>query len=310
MIAQAEIADFLQAQLAHTPLPPTFTTLLQKRLSAESADTFTLLPLLVCKALGGCSRRVLPIAATWQLLRHAGRLLDDFQDGARTLDGVDARADLNASTGYLLVIGRILATLESYRIDANTAGELRTRIYEEGLHICGGQHNDLTLNRPTLAQCWEIAGAKTGAFCRVACWSGARMATTDETILNAIGEFGYAVGMLNQIRDDMTDLWDEECSDFVQKQAGSLAIGYCRTTLPAVEKEQFEKVLSLAHVDLAARKKAREIIVQSGAALYLAVQSSQYQQAAHTHLATLQLTPDSRHQLTTLIDTSCFYDAI
>lgn len=307
MVIQTQLAQFLETQFVVCDASKNYLTLLRDHILAAECDLFVELPSMVYTALGGQIEDALPLTAVWHLLRHAGRILDDFQDGEQPLNTPDARAKLNASTGYLFLIGRILATLES---DPQTAAALRTRIYEEGLHVCGGQHDDLTILRPTLDQCWEIAGAKTGAFCRAACWSGARLATADEAVLESMSQFGYAIGMLNQIRDDLSDIWDAKRGDFVQKQAGSLAVGYARAILNSEEKEKFEQLHTLATHDLTAQQQLCDMIVERGAALYLAVHARQFHQQAEAQLKGLNLPPSSTVRLEALLNTLCFYDDI
>jgi len=61
------------------------------------------------------------------------------------------------------------------------------------------------LPNPTLEQWMQIAGAKSGAFFRLACHAGAAVATDQSATQDAFGDYGFRLGCLLQILDDLGD---------------------------------------------------------------------------------------------------------
>lgn len=90
---------------------------------------------------------------------------------------------------------------------ADLVGELAEAIGASGM--AGGQAMDL---QPEAAEAriQEMQERKTGALIRYSCWAGGRLGTAEPEALQALTEFGQAIGQAYQIRDDLLDVEGDE----------------------------------------------------------------------------------------------------
>ena len=259
--------------------------------SGTAVSALDQLPLLFCELNGGRKEQVVPVITAWTLLRHAARLLDDIQDGDLISQEMSEPVALNISTGLLFSVGLILNELESTGVTAQIARHIQQKFYEELLIICSGQHLDLVSQRPSLEEAWQIAAVKSGVFVGLICWAGGRVADAAPEKLELYQQFGHTLGLLDQIKDDLADLWSDEwrLSDLQNGRNHSLPIAYATSVLPDDEKEALFLYLNNQQQVVGADRKARELIVQSGAGVYLTVQSTFYYQKGQALLDEMQL---------------------
>ena len=69
-----------------------------------------------------------------------------------------------------------------------------------------GQHRDLSIEHLNLEHWSQIAAAKSGEFFSLACRSGARLGKIDQRRIAGYSTFGFHLGMMLQILDDLVDL--------------------------------------------------------------------------------------------------------
>jgi len=272
---------------------------------ASSPGTLAQLPLLFCEINGGNQQQVAPIITAWTLLRHAARLLDDIEDGDAKFKTLPEPVTLNISTGLLFTVGMLLNNLEETGLCPDTASDIRRVFYEELLKVCSGQHLDLTQTAPTrIEDCWQIVGAKSGVFIGLVCWAGGRVACADQEKLQLYRQFGYNLGLLDQIRDDLADLWSDNAhySDLQNSNHQSLPIAYALSVLPDDERQKLITHLANSDSGADAVKTSRELIIQSGAGVYLAVQSTYYYQQNQQLLAKMTLPNEAYDKLIALLN--------
>ena len=271
--------------------------------SVSAVSALDRLPLLFCELNGGGEEQVIPVITAWTLLRYAARLLDDVQDGDLIEQKMSEPVALNISTGLLFSVGLILNRLESAGVDARAAQQIQQKFYEELLIICSGQHLDLISKTPTLDEAWQIAAAKSGVFVGLICWAGGRVAGAEPKKLELYQQFGHALGLLDQIKDDLSDLWSDEVrlSDLQNGRNQSLPIAYAFSVLPNDEKEKLSFYLNNGNTVVAADTNARELIIQSGAGVYLTVQSTYYYQKGQALLDEMKLPTTIRPELDALL---------
>jgi geranylgeranyl pyrophosphate synthase len=165
------------------------------------------LPYLSCAACGGDTAKVAGVTTSWLLLQMAAYLLDKIEDfellhATRTEIGVTA----NLSTGMIFIAEWILNHLELDCVDAGTAWDIQRAFHESVLTVCSGQHRDLSVKAPNLEDCWSIAREKSGAAFGLACYSGARVAVKDTSLLKRMDHFGKSLGVIIQIGDDLEEV--------------------------------------------------------------------------------------------------------
>ena len=274
---------------------------------AEAHEGLSELPSLFCEMHGGDCRQVLPIRVAWQLLRHAARILDDVVDDPTRLSATAGKTTLNYSTGLIFSAGLVLNELEAQGVTPGTAGDIRKNFYQVLLQTAGGQHLDLTSQQPDLAQMWQIAEAKSGAFCGLITWAGARLGTDREDVLSDCCQFGRKLGVLDQIRDDLADLWSTatDASDLRRVNNWGLPAAYALSVLPPDKKKLL--VLLITHFQGGdapdtAEAQARQIIIDSGAGAYLTIKSTLIHGEAMQLLEKMAMTDTVRSRLMALLN--------
>jgi geranylgeranyl diphosphate synthase, type I len=264
----------------------------------EAGRKLSALPILFCEANGGSRQQVLPIVSVWHLLRHAARILDDIEDGNAITETMPL--DLNVSTGLIFTASYLLSQLEASGVPAESAQAIRDDFHVVLLQTCGGQHQDLTPSQPSLEKSWQIAEAKSGASLGLICWASGYVACSDHQELNLYRQFGHKLGLLDQIHDDLVDLSSKE--DLFAASKHSLPVGYAATVLPKAQKETLLSLLDTVASESNNAEQARQLITNSGAAVYLVTKMSIIRQEANQLLQTMKLAPDIKNQLQTVLE--------
>jgi geranylgeranyl pyrophosphate synthase len=267
-------------------------------------DPSSLLPIFFCRAFGGDERQVEPLLVTWGLLRRTARILDDIVDCDLDGQGDKWRVDLNASIGLFATATIVLNRLEQFGIPSETARAIRHTFFSGILQTAGGQHLTLVDQQPTLADCWQAVEAKTGNPMGLLCWAGARLATDDERQLAICHRFGFHIGILDQIRDDLTDLWSAAgtINDLSFCHSWTLPVAYAMSVLPESDKQQLFLNLSRAASNNQAEEVARQSVVESGAGIYLMVQAILHRQKAGEQIAEMNFSGDDKTELISILD--------
>lgn len=230
-------------------------------------------PLLFCKMLGGDLMIGTRVALAWNLLCLAGRILDDIQDKDLSMDVEHGPSKLNISTGLLFSSNQLIITTKFESLETKfVIQEITNRLL---LMLTSGQHLDLNTQTPTLSRALTIAKNKTGRLAELGCWLGARVATNSLNDLNAARKFGTTSGMMAQIKDDLMDLWNHNNAknDLENRRYGSIPLSYAIDNLS--DKEGLRILQGKLSVE-----QVREKIINSGAPIYLAVQSKIYHSQA------------------------------
>ncbi len=244
----------------------------------QSKHPLHVLPHLFCEHVGGDPRLLNSILIAWNLLRQAARILDDFEDGE--VQTGNRAGLLNTSTGLIFSANMLLSKLECEGAAPEVAQAIRQRFYFLLLQTCYGQHLDLSTLQPSLETRWQITRQKSGYFLGLITWISARLGTDDLEQLDLYQEFGEILGIMDQIHDDLVDLKSTEkvAGDLTRPYHWSLPVAYAFSVLPEPEQTQLQAYLEQSAADPQAEEKAREMIIKSGAALYLTVQLTVYYQ--------------------------------
>ena len=176
-------------------------------------------PMLVlefCRIAGGDAEAAMPVACAIEMLHTYSLIHDDLP----CMDNDDLRR--GKPTNHV-VYGECTATLAGDTLQAEAFGTiLRSSLPVErkaacaeilagavGLDgMCCGQYLDMLWEGRKLSEqeLTEINSRKTGALLVAACQMGVAAAGGTEAMLAAAGQFGAAIGMAFQIRDDMLDV--------------------------------------------------------------------------------------------------------
>jgi geranylgeranyl pyrophosphate synthase len=181
------------------------------------------LAVLTCEALGGDRERVMPFAVAVELMHNSFLVHDDIEDGDDMrhglpsvwrrfglAHGVNIGDCLNARVTAVLLKSLDCGCDEAtvLRLIALIADTLHHTIRGQALDINARTRADLTVD-----DYLEIVTEKTGFYLAAPMVGGAIMAGADDALLDAIRDYGAAVGPMYQIVDDLIDLTDNKGRD-------------------------------------------------------------------------------------------------
>lgn len=169
----------------------------------------TALPVLAHIAVGGDGEAAIPLAASWHLYYWASTLLDDIVDQdhpSRPWSCWNTDRALHAGIGLLLAAQTCLTRLT---VRPEIALDIHRSLSEMLLHMARGQAHPP--DHPTLAAYFEYVVQKAGLFFAGFARAGACLHTADPAEMKAMFDYGLALGVLVQVRNDRT--WDSLISD-------------------------------------------------------------------------------------------------
>jgi geranylgeranyl diphosphate synthase type I len=242
--------------------------------------------LLAAGAAGGDPGAAAPAAAAIELLHNFTLVHDDIQDESPTrrhrptvwtLWGMGQA--INAGDALFAAAHLPLYSLPRSGI---ASPELALRLLDAfdrmTLEIVAGQTLDLEFEaRAEISSADYLAmiAGKTAAIVRYAAWAGALLGGANDAAAEGWAEFGLALGLGFQVRDDLLGVWGapEETgkapADDVRRRKQSLPILILREQLPAANREELDRLYAAERVggpdvsrvlDLLAREGVRESV--------------------------------------------------
>jgi geranylgeranyl pyrophosphate synthase len=263
---------------------------------------FLLLPALCCQAAGGDLDGTIGVAAAWVLLYTAAHILDDIEDGEIVQD---ASLKVNAATSLIFTAFNALIGLQTSGVAERVLCDVVEDFASTALRACSGQHADLTTATSSLEQCWKIGEAKSGDCFALACRAGAKLANARDEVVTCYSQFGYHLGMVIQIRDDLQDMYSQAKgrSDLVVGKR-TLPIMYALTVTPLPIQERLLEALQAAAQSSTEEAVARRLIEESGAVLYLAVEAQRHYRQAQAILCAAKPLESPKQQLVAFLSES------
>ncbi len=165
------------------------------------------IPVIACKAAGGSIDVGAIMASAWVSLNFASEILDNVEDKELTADQFLTTPEVatNIATGLIFTSFQTLTSIQ----DAIKANQIVRILSNSGLDAAYGQHRDLIQERLSvelvLNNYWENIILKAGSVFRAATQGGAVVAGANETISEALGDYGTALGVMLQLIDDCRD---------------------------------------------------------------------------------------------------------
>ena len=243
--------------------------------SHRDPGRWVILPGLCCQAAGGKLESTLEISAAWLLLYAAAHVVDNVEDGdfdpqISKLGG--SGAAINTANGLFLSAVMQLQSMHERDIPNDLAAMITADYLETIMIMTSGQHLDLTIPKIDLNQWWQIAEAKSGAFFSLACRAGAQLGAGDPLKVKAYSDYGFHLGLMLQILDDLEDfqllLESKEGASRISLDR-SLAAAYASDVLPDETKDEF---IQLARSDSPQKGMGDKLIGMlddCGAGLYM-----------------------------------------
>ncbi|PWB50547.1 MAG: hypothetical protein C3F13_16475 [Anaerolineales bacterium] len=165
------------------------------------------IPVIACIAAGGSIDDGAILASAWTSLNLASEILDNVEDKELTGDQFLTSPEVasNIATGLIFTSFQILTSIQ----DATKANQITRILSNCGLDAAYGQHRDLIQEQLAvelvLNTYWENIILKAGSVFRAATQGGAAVAGANETISEALGDYGTALGVILQLFDDCRD---------------------------------------------------------------------------------------------------------
>jgi geranylgeranyl diphosphate synthase type I len=246
------------------------------------------------------------VAAAWVLLYTAAHIMDSVEDGDPPEEWW---ADFGESGAINVAIG--LYAVSSIALDnlrrtgpPEAAASITEGFCQAMLQMGGGQHGDLTRDEPSPSECLKIAESKSGAFFALACWSGARLATPDPQIVSHYESYGRHLGILIQINDDIDGVWGTDLarSDLRRPTRWTLPTAYAMAVGSPEQRSALHSCMSAARRDPQAVIGARNLIEDTGAALFLATIATKHTALATDALEKAHSASPAREALKALLD--------
>jgi hypothetical protein len=257
-------------------------------------DTLAL-PFLCCRSVGGDLVGGEAISSAWSLLYLALYLLDKVEDQEFVhpiFSSLDTGNLVNLTTCLIFCAERILDVVETTEnIPHKATQKIRSYMNKTILTMTCGQYLDLTLAKVSLSECWDIAIKKSGEFFRCACVAGALCAKETHPLLESMEEFGYHLGLLTQIADDIEDFKNRP----VVWGNTNLGVAFAHEVLPDEKSQSLSLLLENQKQDQSANGKIRSILIECGALIYLMLEAEKQKFLAEKAIKEIEM-PDFLRQ--------------
>lgn len=167
------------------------------------------------------------------------------------------RLAINVATGLIASVGVLRGTLERTTLP-HVAQAVRDDCFRTLLQMADGQHTDVTLPAPPLAQGWQIAKAKSGVFFALVSRSGARLGGATEEQVPHYSAFGLQLGLLMQIGNDLDGLANNSVgrSDLVTGPRWTLPVAFTMAVASVEVQAHLRFCLATAAIDTEAVARA------------------------------------------------------
>lgn len=265
-----------------------------------------LLPGLCCLAMGGQRETADTVAAAWMLYYTAADLMDSVEDQDEPdpwWASLGPGIALNVSSGLFFSAAGVLLKL-FHKTPYPVALEISEDFQRTFLKMCSGQHHDLRQKDPSLKAFWDTAAEKSGAFFALACRCGARLAIHDILLLEHFTAYGFHLGMLIQILDDLKEIQPPLPTSPNQwlKLKRALPVIYAMEVLPQEGKSRLTQLLETTPPTPNICQETLKIVEESGAALYLAAEIERRRTSARTALKLTNSVPTAENELLCILD--------
>lgn len=173
------------------------------------------LPLISCLAAGGSFDDGIEVASAWLPICLAAHLFDHVEDREFVPDDVlhSPKDAINLGTSLIFLSFHNLSLIKK------TGGAVRASAIfsSQCFAATSGQYQDRDFSAfalPTtplyvdniLEKYWQSIILKSGSLFRTATAGGAAAGTSDQAVINALGDYGNALGVIVQLLDDGRDI--------------------------------------------------------------------------------------------------------
>ncbi|MFH0860481.1 MAG: polyprenyl synthetase family protein [Candidatus Altiarchaeota archaeon] len=259
-------------------------TMLQHTVGAGGKRIRPVLTMLACEAVGGDVMKVLPAAASIELLHTFTLVHDDIVDrdlerrGKPTVHakwGVDM-AIIVGDTLYSKAYAALVDVRENGISDGKVLDALGVLNWANS-EIHEGQILDMmfeNMDRIGIDDYMEMIRKKTGVMLNASLRIGSILGGGSREEINALSSFGDSIGTAFQMHDDLLDVIADQkklgkpIGSDIRKKKKSILVIYALNNLKAKEKKQLIGLMERSSKSEQAVREAIELITDSGAIEY------------------------------------------
>jgi geranylgeranyl diphosphate synthase, type I len=256
--------------------------------SSGIGPSWPLLPFLVCEALSGDWKQVVPAAAAIEFFKAAAEVFDDTED-ADSPGSLAAKygtaAAINVATTLLVLGEKAIARLKESGVAEAAIVHILDVFNSYYLTACAGQHLDLSAGLGAVLSEEMYLGAvemKSGVQVECACWLGATLAGVSPQITGIFSRFGQALGIAVQIANDIQGV--TAGNDILRRKITLPAI-YALAQTTGKDREPLAAAFLERSGAAPDAEKIRELLFRTGAIHYATTMMELYRQQAFGSLA-------------------------
>ncbi len=273
-----------------------------KEQQGNPSHEWKVLPCLCCQAAGGDYSWAQDISAAWFLFHNAARLMDNVEDKDKSDNDLNTELSLSAASGLFFTAQYAIFRLSQNPFTKHAASDINYSFISKLLKMCEGQHQDIHQKSPNLEQYWQIAERKSGSFFSLAAYCGARLATTDHRKLEGFEQYGFHLGLLIQLLDDLEEIYLWMHSSPAQLNLnGCLPFVYIMEVASEADKNTMKEYL----IDISNNHLTKEDIIhlldRNGAVLYLSSEIERHSGLAIAGLEKANALPPAVEKLQDII---------
>ncbi len=171
------------------------------------------LAMLICEAVAGSYKKVMPFALAVEIIHNFTLVHDDIMDKSTLRRGMSTvHIEYGESTAIIagdMLFAKAFEALDQYPREYDGFRRLNNHLIRSVIEVCEGQQFDMNFEERLSvgeSEYMEMIRMKTSALFRIACDGGALIGGADEQVQNALGEYGTSLGLSFQIRDDYLDM--------------------------------------------------------------------------------------------------------
>ncbi len=169
-----------------------------------------ILPLASCKAVGGEARNAIHVSAALTAAATSLRILDDLEDQDRPKalwNQVGPARTWNYAAALQSMVFDLLRQLP---LEPERVHRIIGAFTDMFLHMTYGQDRDLIGKTRTIEDYWATVAEKVAYGYATGCSAGAMVATDKSDLIHACGNFGFHLGFVIQIVNDMQSIWSPD----------------------------------------------------------------------------------------------------
>jgi geranylgeranyl diphosphate synthase type I len=257
---------------------------------------------LSCAAAGGDPRNAAPLAAALELLHNFTLIHDDIQDESPSrrhrptvwkLWGIGQA--INAGDALFAASQLGLLRMTALGLSPDLTLRLAASFNQMTIEIVEGQVLDLGFegrDDVSADDYLRMIAGKTSAIVRFAAWAGALVGGASDKTANQFAEFGLALGLGFQIRDDLLGIWGASSTtgkaeaDDIRRRKQSLPILLLRSRVDDRERIELQRLYDQEEIDESGIHVVLDLLTRYDVRKKVEHQIITYHDAAQAYLAT------------------------